>query len=39
MDSLHAGLSSPGLVSASIALKAIAVNVSLPKSDKMPKLT
>jgi hypothetical protein len=36
VDSLHAGLSSPGLVSASIALKAITVNVSLSKSDKMP---
>lgn len=38
MDSLHAGLNSPGLVSASIALKAVAVNVSLSKSDKMLKL-
>lgn len=39
VDSLHAGLSSPGLVSASIALRTIAVNVSLSKSDKMSKLT
>ena len=28
VESLHEGLNSPGLVSASIALKAIAVNVS-----------
>ncbi|KAF3952966.1 hypothetical protein ACB098_07G107200 [Castanea mollissima] len=32
VDSLHAGLSSPGLVSASIALKAIAVNDEICKS-------
>lgn len=32
VDSLHAGLTSPGLVSASIALKAVAVNVSEVKS-------
>jgi len=29
VDSLHEGLTSPGLVSACVALKAVAVNVSL----------